>query len=108
VGSGCSKYLVKEVAKAGRGSYSFVDEKSDNLKGKVITALTRAVEPSLKNCRFTTACQVQLMSPPSGQGCEAFRNDLITNFTIMTAKQFFEEFHVSFLSDEDPITKQPI
>jgi hypothetical protein len=58
VGSGCSKYLVKEVAKAGRGSYSFVDEKSDNLKGKVITALTRAVEPSLKNCRFTTACQV--------------------------------------------------
>ncbi len=56
MGSGCSKYLVKEVAKAGRGSYSFVDEKSDNLKGKVITALTKAVEPSLKNCRFTTAC----------------------------------------------------
>ena len=48
------------------------------------------------------------MSPPSGQGCEAFRNELITNFTIMTAKQFMEEFHVSFLSDEDPITKQPI
>jgi len=63
VGSGCSKYLVKETAKAGRGSYSFVDEKSENLKGKVITALTRAVEPSLKNCRFTTACQVTMMSP---------------------------------------------
>jgi hypothetical protein len=45
--------LVKEVAKAGRGSYSFVDEKSsDLLKGKVITALRKAVEPSLKGCKF--------------------------------------------------------
>lgn len=26
----------------------------------------------------------------------------------MNAKQFQEEFHVSFLADEDPITKQPI
>jgi hypothetical protein len=50
VGYGCSKYLVKEVAKAGRGSYSFVDEKSENLKGKVISALRKAVEPSLKEC----------------------------------------------------------
>jgi hypothetical protein len=88
VGSGCSKYLVKKVAKAGRGSYSFVDENSDNLKGKVIAALTRAVEPSLKNCRFTTECQVQLMSPPSGKGSEAFRNELFTSFAIMSTKQF--------------------
>ena len=28
VGRGCSKFLVKEVAKAGRGSYSFIDENS--------------------------------------------------------------------------------
>lgn len=52
VGYGCSKFLVKEVAKAGRGSYSFVDEKSENLKGKVISALRKATEPSLKNCSF--------------------------------------------------------
>jgi hypothetical protein len=52
VGYGCSKYLVKEVAIAGRGSYSFVDEKSENLKGKVISALRKAAEPSLKNCLF--------------------------------------------------------
>ena len=31
VGYGCSKYLVKEVAKAGRGSYSFVDEKQTSM-----------------------------------------------------------------------------
>ena len=46
VGHGCSKYLVREVAKAGRGSYSFVEE-ADNLKGKVIRALQKAVEPAL-------------------------------------------------------------
>jgi hypothetical protein len=45
---------VKEVAKAGRGSYSFVDEKSESLlKSKVIGALRKAVEPSLKACSFT-------------------------------------------------------
>lgn len=54
VGYGCSKYLVKEVAKAGRGSFSFVDEKQGSmLKSKVISALRKAVEPSLKNCAFT-------------------------------------------------------
>ncbi len=53
VGYGCSKYLVKEVAKAGRGSYSFVDEKQSGLlKAKVISALSKAVEPSLKGCSF--------------------------------------------------------
>lgn len=52
VGRDCSKHLVLEVAKAGRGSYSFVDENSKNLKGLVITALRKAAEPSLKDCQF--------------------------------------------------------
>jgi hypothetical protein len=43
--------LVRELARAGRGSYSFVEE-AENLKGKVISALKKAVEPSLKNCNF--------------------------------------------------------
>jgi len=42
VGSDCSKHLVNEVAKAGRGTASFVDESSGDLKGKVITALKKA------------------------------------------------------------------
>lgn len=51
IGSGCSKDLVLEVARAGRGTYSFVEE-TDNLKAKVINALKKATEPSLKNARF--------------------------------------------------------
>ena len=42
VGSDCSKHLVNELARAGRGTASFVDESSGDLKGKVITALKKA------------------------------------------------------------------
>jgi len=41
--------LVKELARAGRGSYSFIEE-DDNLKVKVIKALKKAIEPSLQGC----------------------------------------------------------
>ncbi|CDW91040.1 UNKNOWN [Stylonychia lemnae] len=34
IGNGCSKYLVKELSRAGRGSYSFVEE-DDNLNAKI-------------------------------------------------------------------------
>jgi hypothetical protein len=84
VGSGCSKYLVKEVAKAGRGSYSFVDEASENLKGKVISALRKAVEPSLQGCKFTYSSPCQIESPASGHIGEAFRNDMVTQYLVMT------------------------
>ena len=77
VGSGCSKYLVKEVAKAGRGSYSFVDERSENLKGKVINALRRAVEPSLTACSFAYSVKSILDAPLQGQIGEAFRHDIL-------------------------------
>jgi hypothetical protein len=47
-----SRNLIVEVAKAGRGSASFVDEYSDDLKGLVITALKKAAEPSYYDCKF--------------------------------------------------------
>ena len=62
IGSGCSKYLVKETAKAGRGSFSFVEE-SDNLKVKVINALKKASEPSLKDCQITCNLKPLVESP---------------------------------------------
>lgn len=92
VGHGCSKFLVKEVAKAGRGSYSFVDEQSESvLKGKVITALRRAVEPSLQNACFVNKVGVGkplLEAPSNGRIGEAFRNDLVDQYLILTRDQF--------------------
>lgn len=36
------------------------------------------------------------------------RNELVTNFVVMNRKQFNEEFNLSFVSDEDPVTKKPL
>lgn len=110
VGYGCSKYLVKEIAKAGRGSYSFVDEKSENLKGKVISALRKAVEPSLKGCSFsyiTESGAPILESPFAGVIGEAFRNEPINQFLILNRTQF-EQLRLQFKCKEDPVTKTAI
>ena len=52
IGTGCSKHMVKETAKAGRGSYSLVKDNSSELNAKVINALAKAFEPSLKGCEL--------------------------------------------------------
>ena len=89
VGSDCSKKLVTEVAKAGRGTASFVDESSDDLKGKVITALKKASEPSFYDCKFKIKDQVPIMdSPQQGIAGEAFRNYPLNYFMILSKTQF--------------------
>ena len=52
IGTGCDEYMVKETAKAGRGSYSLVKDNSSELNAKVINALSKAFEPSLKGCEL--------------------------------------------------------
>ena len=52
IGTGCDEHMVKETAKAGRGSYSLVKDNSSELNAKVINALTKAFEPSLKGCEL--------------------------------------------------------
>jgi hypothetical protein len=85
VGRDCSKKLVNEVAKAGRGTASFVDESSDDLKGKVITALKKASQPSYYDCKFKIKDQEPLMdSPPKGMVGEAFRNYPLNYFMILS------------------------
>jgi hypothetical protein len=51
LGHGVDKNLVEKAAKAGRGSCSLVRD-TQNLKTKVIGALMKAQEESLKNCSF--------------------------------------------------------
>jgi hypothetical protein len=41
LGNGCNKFLIKESASAGRGSYYFANE-DENLKSKVIAALGKS------------------------------------------------------------------
>ena len=52
IGQDCDKKMVKNVALAGRGSHSIVLDNSNELNSKVILALARAFEPSLKACNL--------------------------------------------------------
>ena len=48
LGSGCDQNLVKNVAFAGRGTSTIVEDNDPHLNGLVIKALSCAIEPSLK------------------------------------------------------------
>jgi von Willebrand factor A domain-containing protein 5 len=52
IGSDVSEYLVKESAKAGKGSYAFIGDNDDSLNEKVIKALREATKPSLTNIQI--------------------------------------------------------
>lgn len=50
IGSGADEVLVQETAKSGRGCSFMVSDGSTDLKGKVVSALKYAAEPSLADC----------------------------------------------------------
>lgn len=81
VGDGCSTHLVKGLAKAGRGTASFVAEQ-DNLKAKVIKALQRATDPTFKDARIQWPKMPTLQSPADGNVGEVFRNSLVQGYAI--------------------------
>ena len=82
IGSGCDKDLVVQVAKAGRGSSCIVGQDSTKmLNTNVVTALSRAFEPSLKNCMIIWDGKEESMN-------EVFRNQMVHRTAIMTQKSF--------------------
>jgi len=111
IGRDCSRYLVQEVAKAARGSYSFVEDANDNLKAKVIEALRKAINPSLQGCKFSNNFAKigapAVVTPEDGHIGEAFRHDSVQELLILSRKQF-DDLQVNFHSDHDPVTKGPI
>ena len=52
LGSGCDKNLVTQVATAGRGSHTIVQDGGEDLNAQVIRALSLAMQPSLKDAAF--------------------------------------------------------
>jgi len=58
IGDDCDKALIKDMAEAGGGSYSFAEDSNLSvLKSKVIDALSKASEPALSRCTFDFGIQ---------------------------------------------------
>ena len=81
LGSGCDKHLVEQVAKAGRGSSTIVEDGCSELNGLVISALGNAIEPSLKDSQISWNGKVEAKK-------ELFRNSLLYSTRLMTAEEF--------------------
>ena len=77
LGSGCDRYLVENVAVAGRGTSTIVKDNDPNLNGLVIKALSNAMEPSLCDTRYGFNDQLT-------DAKEIFRNALISETRLMS------------------------
>ena len=81
LGDGCDVNLVKNSARAGRGTATIVKDNDPQLNGLVIRALQAAIEPSLKETQYgfnDKLCEEQ----------EVYRNTLISETVLMDAETF--------------------
>lgn len=115
IGSGCSKKLVRKVAKAGDGTCSIVMDNSE-LKSIVIQALGRANEPQYSNVQMKitdsqSGSQHQLDLAAFNNSSayslsdkfSLYRNYMLVFFAIVSKAQF-EALQVSFTSEKHPLT----
>ena len=90
LGSGCDKHLVKQVAQAGRGSHTIVEDGCSELNGLVINALSNAMEPSLKDSQISWNGKVESKK-------ELFRNTLLYS-THLTNELDFQRVSFAFVT----------
>ena len=100
LGSGCDKNLVRNVAKAGRGTSTIVEDGSTDLNGQVIRALSNAMEPSLKGAKYGFNTDLSTDE-------EVFRNQMVYATKLGSAADF-NQLSFTFKTDTDPITQQKI
>ena len=94
LGLDCNKNMVTQVAKAGRGTYTFVKDGSAALKSQVVRALGNAMEPSLKGARCSWNDQEVSIG-------EVYRNSLVSQTKLCTAAEF-QAISFSFKTDQNP------
>lgn len=77
-----------------------VMDNSSELNAKVINALAKAFEPSLRGCVMKFGSKTENLN-------EVFRNQKIFRSSIMS-KAEFNDFKFNFESKLDPVTNEPI
>lgn len=85
IGSGCSRDLVKDCAKAGGGSSEFVKDPSD-ITGKVVSLLEAAFTPICDDFRLEFSNQevVKLIAPAPESMTYILRNQKVTFYILLS------------------------
>ena len=97
LGSGCDQRLVTNVAKAGRGSYTFVQDGGEDLNGQVVRALSLAMQPSLKDACYGWNIS-DIEDEPKIE--DIYRNTLIYKTKLISASDL-PTVQFWFRADED-------
>ena len=104
IGSDFDREIVKRLANIGRGHASEItDLVNGNLAGSVVTALSRALYPSLSDCNLIWNFKDDQTKIDLG---EVFYNQMISDYKIISKEQF-QQLSLTFSSKEDPLTKEP-
>jgi hypothetical protein len=83
IGDGCSEALVKGAAKAGAGKAIFIKD-SDDVQGKIIRLLEKALTPSITNFSFEFDKNVvAAISPMPAYFSHILANEPFTCFVLL-------------------------
>lgn len=88
IGDGCDVDLCQRIATAGRGSFSFAEDGTPDLRHLVIKALKKASMESYEDCTM-------MWNQEQRKYHEVFGADLFTSMQIMS-KEEFEHAQVTF------------
>ena len=98
IGSEASKYLVKESAKAGKGTYAFIGNKNDDLSEKVIKALSEASKPILTDIKINWGDFEEALTYPlslSSTHANVFEEEPVSICAIFDKSKFQKLFSAS-------------
>ena len=82
VGNGASPYLVKQIAKAGRGKAEMIVE-SSKITEKVMFLLQSSISPVLDDFKFQLDEHVEMMTPGPSSSLTVLKNEPIKMFLFM-------------------------
>ena len=90
-GSGVDRYLVKELAKQGKGTYAILEDTSSlNVNTNVIRALRLATAPAFTNLQTLWSCRPSLEVPRAPLVETFFANELFILTALLDKKDLLE------------------
>ena len=105
IGSGTSVYLIKEIAKEGKGLSTLVNEGDEFLKAKVIKALKFAAKPAFTNFDINwneNSNSIKLFGPQPPKIPMIYEEELFSLYAIMSEASLWKSnVDITFFSTFD-------